>query len=79
MKTEVPLQGFKICVHHHVIHLALFVAQPICMWYFENQTCDNAPTLRSAYYMAVHLWCFLSQIIADVLDQSGYSALSNIF
>jgi hypothetical protein len=79
MKTEVPVQGFKICAHHHVTHLALFFAQPACMYYFRDSTCDNTPTFRSMSFMFVHAWCFVSQIISNLLNQKAYQATANIF
>lgn len=75
MKTEVALGGFRICVNHFTIHLALLIAKAASMRYYKNNGCiDHAKPL---VFYAVHIWCFLAGLGSKLLQWKKREALAN--
>lgn len=78
MKTEVPLQGFRISAAHPEVHLALFCSQLIAMSYYDKWLCDNKYSNVQILFLFTHMYCTISQILDKVLTHYGYLLWSNI-
>jgi hypothetical protein len=49
MKILDPLQGFIRTSNHFLVHLALLIAQPICMAYWIEYNCEESSTASGGH------------------------------
>jgi len=79
MKTEVPLQGFRVSASHPEVHLSMFLAQLVCMLTYKDVTCNNH-LLEGVQvtFLLVHLYCFIGQLLEKYLRNKNYLLLSNL-
>lgn len=76
MKTEIPLKGMQVATNHKVVHLAMAIAQPLCMALFRNQGCQDDD--RSVLFIVVHLYCFFSELFSDFCIRNSYNLIGDI-